>query len=312
MTAPEDLLDIPKFLLRKPGEETKWDVPLEDLKPYAELIAEEEAAKAISLKQSSIKDIPKEAPKQAAPKISIQQRMKNQIGEYIADLEDVLDAFVTNGYKTDFEIYKWLNAENVKSPQAAAISEYYRPQLEELEEVKCKTDQQLLEGYSHLKSGELNLFIAFLKTLVDDSMRWSANSKKAKGSRKPKKRSVESVLKHMKFKATDNTFKVASVDPELIIGAKELWVLHTGFVKKIGVYRALDRGGLSVNRSSIRNFDPANSVEKRIGSKPDVTIEKVLKGGKVTLRKLTGTLRAKDEEPSGKINKNVILLRVIK
>ena len=83
-------------------------------------------------------------------------------------------------------------------------------------------------------------------------------------------------------------------------------------MKKIGVYRAIDRGGLQINRSSITNFDASTSIEKRIGKSPDDVIKKVVDGGKISLRKLTSTLRAKDEEPNGRINNNTILLRVIK
>lgn len=304
----EDLLKIPDFLKRQKGQ--KLAEPTEPLKSIDEIYAEQEAAERAARK---ITDMPEEVvkPKKAAPRKSPREAMKEQIDGYIGELEEEVDKFVLGKYRSKFEIYKWLNKTGVKSPQAAAISEFYKPQLEELEAVQCKTDPDLLEGYSYLKKDELNRFIEFMKTLVEDSARWSKNVKPTK-TRKKRSRSVEQQVKHMKFKAEDPTFKVTSVDPSSILGASELWVLHTGYVKKIGVYRAIDRGGLQIHRSSIRNFDTDNSVEKRIGKNPDETIKKILEGGKVTLRKLTDTLKAKDEEPSGKINSNIVLLRVIK
>ena len=301
----DPLLEIPSILKRDKNS----PAPVYDTvaKPYAELLEEAEAAK------KAISDVPKpEKAKKAPPRLTIRQRMNEQIGEYIAELEDEVDKFTIANYTSSFDLYKWLAKESVKSPQAARIAEFYKPQLSELEEAKCKSDPQLVEGYSHLNQNTLNQSIEFMKMLVEDADRWSKNSKKTTKARKPRKRSIEQVVKHMKFKLQDETFKVASVDPGTIVGASELWVLHTGFVKKIGVYRAIDRGGLQIHRSSISNFDPDNSVEKRIGRDPEGTIKKVLEGGKVTLRKLTGALKAKDEEPSGKINKNIVLLRVIK
>lgn len=312
MTAQEDLNDllaIPEFLKRQKNH--KFAVPIEDLKSIEEIEREREIEE--KAKKKIEYDLPKEEKqKKAAPRKSPREAMKEQIDNYIGELEDYVDEFVLGGYKSKFEIYKWLNKENVKSPQAMAISNFYKPQLEELEEAKCKTDSQLVEGYSHLTAKELNQFIEFMKMVVEDSSRWSMNTKKTKSTRKKRVRSVEAQVKHMKFKPTDTDFKVTSVDPSLILGASELWVLHTGYVKKIGVYRSIDRGGLQIHRSSIKNFDTDNSVEKRIGKNPDETIAKILEGGKVTLRKLTGALKAKDEEPSGKINSNIILLRVIK
>ena len=260
----DDLLEIPAFLKRKKGY--VMAEPSEPLKTIAEIERERE----LVLKASKIQDVPVEVTaKRTAPRKSPREAMMEQISNYIAELEEVVDEFTTGGYKSGFEIYKWLNKENVKSPQAAAISEFYKPQLEELEEVKCKSDKQLEEGYSYLSKDELNQFIEFMKMLVEDSARWSKNTKKAKGSRKPRARSIEQQVKHMKFKANDTGFKVQSVDPGLILGASELWVLHTGYVKKIGVYRAIDRGGLQINRSSIKNFDLNSSVEKRIGKNPE-------------------------------------------
>ena len=307
----EDLLKIPDFLKRQKGQ--KMAEPTEPLKSIEEIYAEQEAAERAA--RIAIKDVPEEdvKPKKAAPRKSPREAMKEQIDGYLGELEEEVDNFVLGGYQGKFEIYKWLNLTKVKSPQAAAISEFYKPQLAELEELcKSNPDPDLLEGYSHLKKDELKRFTEFMKTLVEDSARWSKNVKPVKGQRKKRSRSIEQVVKHMKFKAEDPTFKVTSVDPSSILGASELWVLHTGYVKKIGVYRAIDRGGLQIHRSSVRNFDTSNSVEKRIGKNPDETIKKILEGGKVSLRKLTSSLKAKDEEPSGKINSNIVLLRVIK
>lgn len=303
----DDLLEIPAFLKRKISR--KKSIPTSN----AELLNKQEIVWNLEdwKKQKKQKAKVVEAKTVTAPKISIQQRIAEQVGEYIAQVENELDVFQQK-YKSKFDMYKWLLKNNVKSPQASMIAEYYVPVLNELNEVKAKTDQQLNEAYDYLTMGNLDKMIEFVQMIIDDATRWSANTKKTTKTRKKRKRSVEQIIKHFKFKANDTSFKVQSVDPASIVGAKELWVLHTGFVKKIGVYRAIDRGGLNIDRSSIKNYDIANSTEKRIGRNPEETISKVLEGGKVTLRKLTNTLKAKDEEPTGRINKNIILLRVIK
>jgi len=303
----DDLLEIPAFLKRKISH--KKSIPTSN----AELLNKQEIVWNLEdwKKQEKEKAKVVEVKTVTAPKISIQQRIAEQVGEYIAQVENELDVFQQK-YKSKFDMYKWLLKNNVKSPQASMIAEYYVPVLNELNEVKAKTDQQLNEAYDYLTMGNLDKMIEFVQMIVDDATRWSANTKKTTKTRKKRKRSVQQIIKHFKFKANDTSFKVQSVDPASIVGAKELWVLHTGFVKKIGVYRAIDRGGLNIDRSSIKNYDIANSTEKRIGRNPEETISKVLEGGKVTLRKLTDTLKAKDEEPTGRINKNTILLRVIK
>ena len=246
------------------------------------------------------------------PVVSIQERIRDQISDYIAEIEEQVDIFSEGGYKSEFDMYKWLLANNVKSQQASAIGEYYVPWRDELVEIKTSKDDDLIEGYSNMKPAQVKKFVAFLDDIINDAMTWSNNQKKTKKPKKKRERSVDQILKHFKFKESDPAFKVQSVNASQIIGASELWVLHTGFVKKIGVYRAIDRGGLQINRSSITNFDTTTSIEKRIGKSPEDVIKKVVDGGKISLRKLTSTLRAKDEEPNGRINNNTILLRVIK
>ena len=259
------------------------------------------------------KDLVEETPtKTKKPVVSIQERVREKISEYIAEIEEQVDLFSENNYKSEFDMYKWLMSNNVKAQPANAIADYYVPWCDELKEMITKKDEQLVEGYSHMKPAQIKRFVEFLDGIIKDAATWSANQKKTKKPKKKRERSVDQILKHFKFKESDPAFKVQSVNASQIIGASELWVLHTGFVKKIGVYRAIDRGGLQINRSSIINFDTATSIEKRIGKSPEDVIKKVVDGGKISLRKLTSTLRAKDEEPNGRINNNTILLRVIK
>jgi hypothetical protein len=303
----DDLLEIPEFLKR--DRNSPAAVYDEHAKPYAELIAEAEAAK-----KAIVDGNKPEKPKKASPRphMTPRQRMVQQVNLLAAELEGEIDKFVTDKYTSSFVLYDWIRDNGIKGPQAGMIVNIYKPQLEELEETQLGKCPQLKEAYSHLSKDELNRFVEFMRGWIDDASRWSANRKTNRKPRKLKKRSVEQTVKHIKYKKEDHDFKVTSVDPGLIVGASELWVLHTGFVKKIAVYRAVDRGGLKVHRSSIKNYDPDNSVEKRIGRNPDETLKTILEGGKVTLRKLTDSLRAKNEEPSGKINKGIILLRVIK
>lgn len=301
----DDLLEIPPFLKRKASRkkiiEANTNISstreiIWDLKGWA------------SKKKTKVVVKPET---NTAPKLTIQQRIAEQVSEYIAELEDQVDSFM-EGYSSKFDMYKWLMKNNIKSPQAGKIAEYYTPILNEYVSVLSKEDDQLNEAYSFMTKAQVLKAQEFFQMIVDDATRWSTNLKKSVKPRKKRQRSVDQILKHFKFKQSDPDFKVQSIDPAKIIGAKELWVLHTGFVKKIGVYRALDRGGFTIDRSSIKNFDTDTSVEKRIGRNPEDVVAKVLEGGKITLRKLTDSLRASNEEPTGRINKNIVLLKVIK
>jgi hypothetical protein len=79
--------------------------------------------------------------------------------------------------------------------------------------------------------------------------------------------------------------------------------------RKLGVYVAQDGVGLIVRGSSIQNYKTAESISKTL-RKPNDILPKVLSSGKVALRKLMGEINSKGAELNGRINKDIVLLRV--
>jgi hypothetical protein len=68
---------------------------------------------------------------------------------------------------------------------------------------------------------------------------------------------------------------------------------------------------LSIKGSTIQNFAESKSVCKTL-RKPDVTIQELLKAGKVALRNIITDIRATEKVLTGRINADTILLRVAK
>ena len=112
---------------------------------------------------------------------------------------------------------------------------------------------------------------------------------------------------HRVFKVRDDEYKIVSVPPEKIIDATQVWIFNT---KDRFLYKYTSTGGLLVKGTTLQEFDEANSFKKKI-RKPDVILPEVLNGGKVKLRKLMDTIAAKEGKVTGRINKDMIILRVI-
>ena len=235
--------------------------------------------------------------------ISIQDRIRDKASDIIGDVEEMIDKNET------FSLYDWLKANEIPATYAPRIAAYYAPVLGELIEASEGLDPQLKEGYRHFSKKQLEQRIMFFNTLIEDAERYSDTTKKARVPRKPRTVSVEKKLKNFKYQKEDNNYKIASINPEKIIGCQELWTFNTKY-KTLTVFRALDRGGLQVKGTSIINYDEKNSVTKRTGRKPEVFVDKVLNGGKVVLRKLTDELK-NDAPLAYRINENTILLKVV-
>jgi len=237
------------------------------------------------------------------PKVSIQDRIKEKAQDIIGDIEELIDRGET------FSLYEWLKAKEVPALYAPMIVSKYAPWLDELIEALEGSDEQLKEAYKGLTKKQLRERVEFFSKLIEDSERYGNVAKKTRTPRKPRAVSVEKKLKGLKFQKEDNTFKIASVNPEKIIGAQELWTFNTKN-KVLTVFRALDRGGLQVKGTSIIGYDEKNSVSKRTGRKPEEYVKRVSDGGKIVLRKLMDDLK-NEATFAHRINENTILLKIV-
>lgn len=239
----------------------------------------------------------------AADKPSIQDRIKDRVADIIGDVEALIDS------GEEFSLYDWLTKNEIPAMHAGKIAAYYGPWLDELLEASESDDEQLKQAYKHLTKKQMRDRIVQINKLIEDAERYGSNTKKIRKARTPRPVSVEKKLKHFRYQKESGDFKIASVSPEKVIGAQELWAFNTKY-KTLTVFRALDRGGLDVNRSSITKYDEATSHTYKTGRKPEQVVDKALNGGKIILRKLTEELK-KDPKLAERINENTILLKVV-
>jgi len=245
-----------------------------------------------------------ENPKQV---ISIQDRMREKTHDILGEIEGLIDDYIYNNQ--EFSLYTWLQSNNIPAAYATSIIAKLAPVLDELIEAYDGSDPQLKEGYRSYKKSEIKRLIDFYNVLCEDASKYANVTKKTRAPKKPRVQSVEKKLKSFKYQKEDNTFKIASINPEKIIGAQELWTFNTKY-KTVSVFRALDRGGLDVKGASIVKFDEASSFTLRTGRKPEEVVKKVLDGGKILLRKLDQELKHNATLQS-RISENTILLRVL-
>jgi hypothetical protein len=229
--------------------------------------------------------------------------MREKQNDIIGDIEQLLDSNAV------FSLYEWLKGRQIPAAYCPAIISHYAPVLDELLEALEGKDEQLKEAYRHYTKKQLKERIEFFNSLITDAERYGSVTKKTRAPRKPRPVSIEKKLKNLKFQKEDNSFKIASINPEKIIGCQELWTFNTKY-KTLTVFRAIDRGGLQVKGTSIINYDESNSFTKRTGRKPEEYVKRVLDGGKIVLRKLMEELKS-DAPLAFRINENTILMKVV-
>ncbi len=270
-----------------------------------------------------------------ARKPSIQERIASQSLLMMGGVDDWLDTWSENPDKFDpksFRISKHLNDVKCTQAHARRIKDWYTDEIAEFTEVlqppsKAQRDamserdrdwaEQLIEAYSdydkkHIKKylEALTLFMGACDIIIDT----------AKANRKPRKRirSKEKMVAKLRFKVNDEKFQLASINPQEIIGAEELWVFNIK-TRKLGRYIASSKDplhqrregtGLGVKGTTITGFSEDESIQKTL-RKPEEKLKEFKDAGKIKIKKFLDEINAVDIKLNGRINPDTILLKTI-
>jgi hypothetical protein len=79
----------------------------------------------------------------------------------------------------------------------------------------------------------------------------------------------------------------------------------------VGCYHANDAGGFLIKGTTLQNFNETKSIQKKL-RKPEVSLPEILSAGKVTLRNFMDGIRAVESSLNGRLNADIILLRIVK
>lgn len=236
---------------------------------------------------------------EVTPTPSIQDRTKNKISQVMTMIVEELD---THGHQ--FSVYAYLKENEIPASYVGPIRAYYIKTLDEV----MSDDPQVKEAFGKKLAAERKYWTGF----IDDLDRFVGNVKATK-VRKPREKKVKSaveIVKNLKFLKESPDLKMVSVNPAEIVGASQIWVYHVGY-KKLTRYTAEGPSGLSVNSNTLTGFSVEHSITKSV-RKPDITLNELLKAGKISLRKFMETLKTNETVPSGRFNDQTLILRVIK
>jgi hypothetical protein len=257
--------------------------------------------------QSNVKTVVVDVDK---TKPNIQDRIKEKSSMCIGELEGMVDEFYLSDFSKEMSPIALMQNMEIKSVHSRFIVDWAKRKRGEFDTVLNTDDKEVKEAYSNFKKIGLKRMISFFDQVILDCGKINTTSAV---TRKPRKRKVKTPQELVTKVVICNEFeelKLKSVAPTEIIGASQLWVYNTKN-KKLGVYNAEDAGGFSAKGTTITNFSEEKSTQKTLRKPADVLPE-VLKGGKVFLRNVLTNIRAVESKLNGRLNKDIILLRVIK
>ena len=267
--------------------------------------------------------------KSASPITTIQDRIFEKSQEVCEDIDEWLDTFIrdpNNFDPTSFNFTAHFTKNEVTQAHARRIMGFYQGEIEEANLVlkmptaaqvaKIKDPkerdlaEQLREGYAHRTKKQAQTWLDALNALVRACEHLVDKSKAVRKPRVKKPVSKEKLVAKVKYCASDEKFKIVSVNPIELLDSKEIWVFNIK-TRKLGKYVvASDAGVMGVKGTVIVGYDEDLSVQKTL-RKPDETLKEFKAASKVKLRKFLEEIKTTDTKLNGKINEDTVILKVV-
>lgn len=225
----------------------------------------------------------------------------------LSKVDIIIDDIISGDIKIkDIDAVSFFKENRVSEEIQKIVKEKFKSLYEEV----SSSDEYHVESYAHLGRRKKKL-LNFLSSIVNEQL-VKVKSPRTGVIRKPRKKKAIDPAKAVARLQYCNTIKIGetvikSIDPKKMIGSNEVWIYNNK-------YRSLTKlvastGGFHVKGTTIQNLDEKESITKKI-RKPDQIIPEVSSGGKVYLRRLMESLTTKESKTSGRMNKEVIILRV--
>lgn len=242
--------------------------------------------------------------------VNIQDRIRERASECMGEIEGLIDDLVLSDFKANVSPYATFHAFEIKAVHTRYILDTIKKRRAEFDEAMTSKDSQIKEAYSNFTKTQLKKLVAFCDQVIVDCNKVTQTSIKNRKPRKRKVKSPDQLVAKVKICEEFKELNLKSIDVKTILGATQLWVYNTK-TRKLGCYHANDVDGFSIKGTTIQNFNETKSIQKKL-RKPEVAVPEVLNGGKVMLRNFMDGIRAVESPLNGRLNADIVLLRIAK
>jgi hypothetical protein len=258
-------------------------------------------------KHANDDEVPVDTDKKLEPyRPTIQDRLNEKLADVLGEMEGWVDE-VFIGHKDDHKIYDFLTVQKVPQAQISRVRVVFQEKRDELELAKSGQDEQLKEGYRHLRAVDFKRILSWIDRVLADIDSFEKVKKTQRKARVKKAPSKEKVVAKLKYLREDKGLKLVSISPADRVGASELWVYNVK-TRKLGRYVAAQFQELGVKGTSITGYDEIKSVSKTL-RKPEEKLRDFAKASKVQLRKFLDDIKATEAKLNGRINADILLLK---
>jgi hypothetical protein len=247
--------------------------------------------KALEMADNVKKETTEEEKKPTIPAVSPMKRLEMKVNEYIiTPIDFAMDDWVDDPSSAEpLNVQSLLGAHSIPAKGCQFVINWLNVYIKDLTDAQAG-DPDCVEGYAFLTKRQLNKWVKAMTKMKEDVEKYQlANQKTVVRTKKVKPAGVQV--------ANVNYDKEGSpISAVKIPGAIDVVIFNTK-TRKLQVYKAVGRQGLSVKGTSIKDFDEvksyqvtvrANLVDDVIGKEPKA-IEKII-SSKTKRTKVNGRL----------------------
>ena len=242
--------------------------------------------------------------------LSPADRLRNKVRDtIIADLDELEEKWI-NGETAKIDVYTLMQKHELKGPvPSQMVAEWANTILDDIECTLNKEDDQCVEAYKHLTKKALTDRKKILEDIIAGAGSFAIAQKASRTPRKKKPKVATSQVSKVKYQNESNEHQLKSIDPANIPGAFRLFTFNTKN-RELTEYVSTRREGFEVSGTSVKHFDPDLSRKTKLRKPEDfltIALTKTPKQVDNEWKKLT----TKSSKPTGRLNEDTILLRVL-
>ena len=251
-----------------------------------------------------------EVKKTIVPQLTIQDRLRLKVhATIIEDIREIEDQWLDGKSVTEFDAYTAMQKHELPAMACSYAIPWISGLYDQYNDALNKTCDQAVEAYSHLTKVELRKRVKLLNTILDDLKRYQTNSKTVRKTRTKKPVAATKQVAKIKFLKESPEFKLVSINPAAVIGAKRLFVFNVK-TRTLSEYVSSGPAGFTVKGTTLQGWDDTTSRSKKL-RKPEDILPTVLSKTARQIDNAWKKLTTKDASPNGRLNEDTILLRAL-
>ena len=289
--------------------EIGWDFTQEQIDGYHEKLREVLLPEGLILLKN------KKEEKDSKPKkeiISPHERTRRKVlATIVGDWDEmVIDKWMDGKFdkkEVKFPTYQLFQLHSLKGSAINIFKDIIMQEYEPVKDAYDRTCDQAMEAYAHIKKGDKKKMLVLMEGVFEELDRVRDSLKSARTANK-KPKSKESQVKNLKYLQDDVDAKLVSIHPALIPSQGKLWMFNVK-TRKLTEFITSSTEGFEIRGSTLQRWDDERSRITTL-RKPDEVLPQILNKTERQIDNLWKTFTTKIGKPTGRINKDTILLRV--